>query len=175
MKAQADLQRALANLQKAQTERNAIQARSQLELECLRKESEARVAVATTLAGNAANAQRSTTQAGRNDKDLQGEVPPKVSDLSFQFVELPQEEIVKIFRNKFKRINLYQLRHIRGLIFEAYQDEEKIEFKDGMLKLQKTSKIYKDYGSSFYEVWSEAFINYTSIMVSLFGAIAPCL
>lgn len=44
-----------------------------------------------------------------------------------------------------------------------------------MLKLRKTSGTYKDYGSSFYEVWSEAFINYTSIMVSLFGVTAPGL
>lgn len=44
-----------------------------------------------------------------------------------------------------------------------------------MLKLRKTSGTYKDYGSSFYEVWSEAFINYTSIMVSLFGTMPPRL
>ena len=41
--------------------------------------------------------------------------------------------------------------------------------KDGMLKLRKTSGNYKDYGNNFYEVWSEAFINYTLIMVLLFG------
>ncbi len=44
-----------------------------------------------------------------------------------------------------------------------------------MLKLRKTSGTYKDYSSSFYEVWSEAFINYTSIIVSLFRAMAPRL
>lgn len=44
-----------------------------------------------------------------------------------------------------------------------------------MLKLRKTSGTFKDYGNNFYEVWSEAFINYTSIMVLLFGATAPRL
>ncbi len=61
---------------------------------------------------------------------------------------------------------------MRGLTFEAYKDKERIGIEDGMLKLQKTLETYKDYGSNFYEVWSEAFINYTLIMVFLFGAIA---
>lgn len=64
---------------------------------------------------------------------------------------------------------------MQGLNFEVYQDEKRIGIKDGMLKLRKTLGIYKDYGNNFYEVWSEAFINYTSIMVSLFKATAPRL
>lgn len=64
---------------------------------------------------------------------------------------------------------------MRGLSFEAYQDEERIGIEDGMLKFRKSSGSYKDYGSSFYEVWSDAFINYTSILVSLFGTTAPHL
>lgn len=175
LKAQADLQRAQTDLPKVQAERNAIQARFQLKLECLRRESEARVAAATMSAGNTAQAQRSTAQASKDDEDLQGEVPPEVSDIFLQFVGLPQEEIVKIFQNKFKPINFYRLRHMRGLTFEAYQEKERIGIENGMLKLRKTLGLYKDYGSSFFEVWSEAFINYTSILVSLFRAIAPCL
>ena len=38
-----------------------------------------------------------------------------------------------------------------------------------MLRLRKTSGTYKDFGRSFHEVWGEAFINYTTILVSLFG------
>lgn len=64
---------------------------------------------------------------------------------------------------------------MRGLTFETYKNEEKNSIEGGMLKLRKTLGKYKDYGSSFYEVWSEAFIHYTSIMVSLFGATAPRL
>lgn len=103
-------------------------------------------------AANAAQAQRPRAKVDRNAEDLQGELPPKVADMSPQFVGLPQEEIVKIFQNKFKLINLYRLRHMRGLTFEAYKDEERIGIEDGMLKLRKTSGTYKDYGSSFYEV-----------------------
>ena len=59
-------------------------------------------------------------QAGRDNKYLQGEIPPNVSDLSLQFLVLPQKEIVKIFSNKLKPINFYQLRYMKSLIFEAY-------------------------------------------------------
>lgn len=82
---------------------------------------------------------------------------------------------MKTFQNKFKRINLYRLRHMRGLTFKAYQDEKPIRIEDGMLKLRNTLESYQDYGNNFYEVWSEAFINYTSIMVPLFRPIVPRL
>lgn len=158
-------------LLEAQAERDTIQAKSQLELECLRKESEARVAAAASLV-YAFQAPKARAPTSREDDEIQGEIPQEVSDLSLQFVGLPQEEIVKIFHTKFKSINLYRLRHMQGLGFEAYQDEE---VEDGMLKLRKTSGSYKDYGNNFYEVWSEAFINYTSILVLLFGTTAPRL
>ncbi len=38
-----------------------------------------------------------------------------------------------------------------------------------MLRLRKTFGTYKDFEMSFYEVWSESFLNYTSIIVSLFA------
>lgn len=44
-----------------------------------------------------------------------------------------------------------------------------------MLKLWKMSKTYKDFKKSFYEVWADAFHNYTTILVSLFGKEAPDL
>lgn len=106
-------------------ERDAIQARSQLELECLRRESEARVTASTAAsAANAVQAQRPRAQAGRDYKDLQGEVSPEVADLFPQIFGFPQEEIVKIFQNKFKPISLYRLRHILSLTFDAYKDKE---------------------------------------------------
>lgn len=44
-----------------------------------------------------------------------------------------------------------------------------------MLRLKKNPGTYKDFGRSFYKVWSDAFINYTSILATLFGARAPDL
>ena len=111
-----------------------------MELECLWKESEAGVATATTLAGNAAQAVKSMAQTSGDDKDLQDEVCPKVLNLSFEFVKLSQKEIVKIFRNKFKPMILYQLWAMQGLVFEAYQDKKKIGIKNRILKLRKTSR-----------------------------------
>lgn len=64
---------------------------------------------------------------------------------------------------------------MQGLTFEVYQNKEKIRIEDGLLKLRKALRTYKDYGSSFYKVCSEAFINYISILVFLFGATAPQL
>lgn len=50
------------------------------------------------------------------EEDIIGEVPPEVTNISLSFAGLPQEEIVRIFHNKFKAINLYRLRHMRGLL-----------------------------------------------------------
>ncbi len=141
-KAQTDLQKSQADLERVQAERDAIQAKSQLELECLRRESEARVNASTASAANAAQAQRHRT-CGTKVRS-----PPEVVDLSPQFGGLPQEEIIEIFQNKFKPFNLYRLRHMRGLTFEAYKDEERIGIEDGMLKLRKASGTYKDYSES---------------------------
>lgn len=44
-----------------------------------------------------------------------------------------------------------------------------------MLRLGKTSGTYKDFGKSFFEVWADAFHNYTTVLVSLFGKEAPDL
>lgn len=44
-----------------------------------------------------------------------------------------------------------------------------------MLRLRKTSGVYKDFGKTFHEVWGEASINYTGILVALFGKEAPDL
>lgn len=64
---------------------------------------------------------------------------------------------------------------MQGLIFEEYKEKEKIDIEDGMLKLRKISRIYKDYSSSFYKIWLKAFINYTLIIVFLFGLTTPWL
>ena len=68
----------------------------------------------------------------------------------------------------FKAINIYRLRHRRGLRFDFLHDQDRIGKKDDIHKLRKTSGTYKDFGKSFYEVWPDAFHNYTNILVSLF-------
>lgn len=40
------------------------------------------------------------------EDDISGEVPSEVMNITFRFPGLPQEEIIRIFHNKFKPINL---------------------------------------------------------------------
>ncbi len=41
---------------------------------------------------------------------------------------------------------------MRGLRFDAVQDHDEIGIEDGMLKLRKTSRAYKTFEKSFYNV-----------------------
>lgn len=105
------------------------------------------------------------------DDNIVGEV----TNISLSVAGLPQEEIIRIFHNQFKAINLYRLRHMQGLRYEGFQDRERIGIEDGMLRLRKPSGTYRDFGKRVHEIWGEAFINYTAIIVSLFGIEASIL
>lgn len=114
---------------KAEEERVAAAEKAALEKELMRKESDARIALATAAAvaaitaaaGANAGAPAPKKVVGEED-DIIGEVPPEVTNLSLRFAGLPQDKIVWIFHNKFKAINLHCLRHMRGLCYEAFQD-----------------------------------------------------
>lgn len=56
---------------------------------------------------------------------------------------------------------------MQGYHYESLHNQEWIGIEGEILRLRKTFGIYKDFGKSFYEVWSESFLNYTSIMVTL--------
>lgn len=64
---------------------------------------------------------------------------------------------------------------MQGVSYKTFQGKKRIGVEDGKLKLRKALRSYRDYGNTFYEVWSESSINYIFILVSLFGAIAPWL
>lgn len=49
-----------------------------------------------------------------------GQIPPEVMNITLRFAGLPREDIVRIVRHKFKPINLYWLRYIRGLWFDTF-------------------------------------------------------
>lgn len=109
-----------------------------------------------------------------DEDDILGETPQEVKNLSVRFAGLPQDEIVKIFRNKFKPINLARLRHMKGDYLDTYVDQDRIGIENGSLRLRKTSADWKDFGKS-PDIWLKGFDNYAMIMVSLFGAVAPDL
>lgn len=50
--------------------------------------------------------------------------------------------------------------------------EDRVKFDGAMLKIKKAVGTMKDYGSSS-TIWSEAFLNYSQIMVSFFGGTTP--
>lgn len=49
-----------------------------------------------------------------DENKYKSEIPNKVKRLVFQFADLSQEKIAKIFTNKFRPMNLYKLCHMRG-------------------------------------------------------------
>lgn len=148
-------------VRKAEEERAAAAKKAELELECMKKESDARIAATTT------------NPLGK-DSIVIGKIPTEVQTLSIRFAGLPQDEIAKIFHNKFQPINLYRLRNMQGLRYETYHDQGETDIEDDMSSSMDNA-AYKAFGNSFDEVWSEAFINYKSILISLFGATVPNL
>ncbi len=161
---------------KLEAEMAAAEVEARLRRELIVKKSEARVAasVAAASAATTAAAPARRPMADEED-DITGEVPTEVMSITLRFAGLPKEEIVRIFKNKFKPINLYGLRHMRELRFDSLHDQDRISIEDGMLKLRKTSGTYKDFGKSPYKVWADAFHNYTAILISLFGSEVPDL
>lgn len=152
--------------QKALLEKEAAAEKTKFELECMSRESEARIAAATAvISADTAVARRPMD--GEDDSTC--EVHPESQSIRRRFARLPQDQIVKIFHNKFDPINLYRLRYRRGLQAEADQDQDTFFIKDGVLKVRRAGGSYKDFGESFHEVWGEAFLNYTAIFISFVG------
>lgn len=105
---------------KLEAELAATEDEARLRQELIVKESDARVVAATTSAVAATATATAAAKPQRRilmteEDDITDEVPPKVMSITLCFAGLPQEEIVRIFHNKFKPINLYQLCHIQGL------------------------------------------------------------
>lgn len=65
-------------------------------------------------------------------------------------------------------MNLYKLRHLHG--FEDSREENRIVVENGSIKPRKTIGIYKNFGKTVNEVWSEAFLNYMLVSNILCGS-----
>ena len=135
-------------------------------MEYLRREGDARLAALNTRREPGTQGKQDRT---RNDDDdgLGETTPSEVSARRDMFSGLPEEEVVKIFKNKFKPMNLYKMRHLHG--FENTQEEDGIVVENGTLKPRKTTGTLKDFGKSVNEVWSESFVNYMLVINILFG------
>ncbi len=124
---------------KLKAELAAAQVEARFKRKLMVKESKARVAAAVAAASTTAGAQVRMSTA--EEDDITSEVPSEVTSITLRFAGLPQEEIIRIFLNKFKPINLYRLCQIRGLRFDALQDHDRIGIEDGLLRLRKTWRV----------------------------------
>lgn len=103
-----------------------------------------------------------------------GEIPLPVLQVSDQFAGLPQAELVKIYFNTFKPINLLKLRYLRGLGDHQDEDDDKVSFQGNVLRIKKVTCTYKDYGKT-PDIWSESFLNYAQILLAFHGQAVPKL
>lgn len=68
------------------------------------------------------------------------------------FSGLPKEEIDKIFKNRFKPMNLYKSMYLHG--FKDSRTEDSTVVENGSLKPWKTTGTYKNFGKSVNKAWS---------------------
>ncbi len=159
---------------KLEAEMTAAEVKARLRQELMVKKSETRVAASVAAASAATTTAAPARRPMADEEDnITDEVPIEVMSITFRFAGLPKEEIVRILKNKFKPINLYCLRDMRGLRLNSLHDQDCISIEDGMLKLRTSSGTYKDFGKSFYEVWANSFHNYTTLLVFLFDREIP--
>jgi hypothetical protein len=138
----------------------------------MKRESESRIAATTAAAAAVVMTFISIltlkSRIMNDEDDVTDEIFFEMTALNLRYASLSQNEIVRIFHNKFKSINLYRLRHMRELQFDRLNDLNRVEIVNEMLKLKKTTRTYKNFESSFHEIWFEFFLNYISIMISRF-------
>jgi hypothetical protein len=126
--------------------------KTQLEMNLMKRESNARIATTTAVVIAAISAALLKTRFMNEEDDLIDEILFEVQALNVRYASLSQDEIVKIFLNKFKSINLYRLRHMCDLQYDKLNDMNRIDIEDEMLRLRKTSRIYKNFEKSFHEM-----------------------
>ena len=84
---------------------------AKLKRELMREESQARIKALSTIPASLLGSSGGGSKEDSTDK---GEIPEEVRTHSLRFTDLPQKEIVRIFNGKFKPVNLYKLRHMKG-------------------------------------------------------------
>lgn len=143
---------------KVEAEIAAIEARTIRET----KESRARI-LAIQSAAVAAAAPRDRVA----EEEPVGEIIPAALLVASRYPGVPKAEIARIFANKFRPVNLYKLRNLKG-------DADKNRDVNGTMKHKQATGTLHNYGST-WDIWSESFINYCMIMVDFFGIPFPTL
>lgn len=78
------------------------------------------------------------------------------------FFGLPKKEIVKIFKNKFKPINLYRLIYLYN--FENIWEKNNIMVKKSFFKSWKIINILSKFGKSINKILLIVFLDYMFII-----------
>lgn len=99
-----------------------------------------------------------------------GEISAATLLVASRYPGLPKAKTTQIFNNKFQPENLYRLRHLKGR--EDKDREDNVTIENGLMKLKSATGSLRDFGRT-WDIWSEAFINYTMIMVDFFDASFP--
>ena len=100
------------------------------------------------------------------DGDIIGEVPSEVSSLSLRFAGLlGRKSSGSSTTSSRQSISIgYATCEASGM--------KRFRIKTGLAS-RKALGVYKDFGKQFHEMWGEAFINYTTVIIRLFGKVAP--
>jgi hypothetical protein len=161
---------------KAKDERKVTLKKMKLKKQLLRKKSKTEIDALTSNNILTTSSLKILSLNSTNENDS-NEISSKMIFHHTRFVDLSSKEIVRIFNEKFKLINLYKLRHMRELNHEFYLKQNHIELeKNEQLKnLRKIVRIFKNFDKFYYEMYSETFINYHLIVMSLFDKISSNL
>jgi hypothetical protein len=161
---------------KAKDERKVTLKKMKLKKQLLRKKSKTRINALTSNNILTASSSKilSLNSTNENDSD---EIFSEMISHHTRFIDLSSKEIVRIFNEKFKLINFYKLRYMRELNHEFYLKQNHIELeKNEQLKnLRKIVRIFKNFDKFYYEMYSETFINYHLIVMSLSDKISSNL
>jgi hypothetical protein len=95
-----------------------------------------------------------------------GELSPEVISTIPFYLGIPPDQITAIFLGKFRPEHLVKLRHLYN-----YDDDDKDQMfsitNDGAIIL-RSKKYIKDFGQDI-NIWQEGFLNYASILFTLFS------
>jgi len=104
--------------------------------------------------------------------EQEGELPIEHNAAYTLFSGIPRDLIKKIYFGGFIPANLYKLRHSYGI--DDADTSKVITFEGGRVVETAVKGKLKDYGTTS-AIWSEAFLNYTAILIYFFGREAPLL
>ena len=105
----------------------------------------------------------------REDKEASiYEISPVIFSIASRYPSLPKAKITQIYKNRFKLKNLYKLYHLKD--YEDKDRDENIIFEYTQMTIKKVIATLRNFGNTI-NIWSDAFLNYSMVMVEFFGVI----